>query len=158
MSISPGGRNLLLPLVAASSSWVAFTSHHSSLVTLCLLFCKKLLLRPRLCSSPRGLSLLSFVYCLLDLSGAHLTGTEHVLMLLPNMNDDHQFPMLYNQTKNILSDFTLESLFALLLENPTQYQIQPINYDYAKIGSFSKQFKPGSIAPLVSSYTTVAEA
>ncbi|RRT55852.1 hypothetical protein B296_00023209 [Ensete ventricosum] len=116
MSISPGGRNLLLPLVAASSSWVAFTSHHSSLVTLRLFFCKKLLLRLYLCSSPRVLSLLSFVYCLMDLSGAHLTGTEHVLMMLPNLNDDHQFPTLYNQTRNILSDFTLESLFALLLE------------------------------------------
>ncbi|RRT74205.1 hypothetical protein B296_00032572 [Ensete ventricosum] len=113
-SYFPGGRNLLSPLVVATSSWVVFTSDHSSLVTLCLFFRKKLLLQPCLCSSPRGLSLLSFVYRLLDLSSAHLTGTECVLLLLPNLQDGHQFLALYNQNRNILSDFT--PLSALLLE------------------------------------------
>ncbi|RZS07086.1 hypothetical protein BHM03_00037880 [Ensete ventricosum] len=116
MSFFPGGRNLLSPLVAAASSWVAFTSDHSSLVTLRLFFHKKLLLRPCLCSLPRGLSLLSFVYHLLDLSGAQVIGTKRVLLLLPNLQDGHQFLTLYNQTRNILSDFTLEPLFVLFLE------------------------------------------
>ncbi|RZS19599.1 hypothetical protein BHM03_00052015 [Ensete ventricosum] len=65
---------------------------------------------------PRGLSLLSFVYCLLDPSGAHLTGTECVMLLLPNLQDDHQFSTLYNQTRNRPSDFTLEPLSVLLLD------------------------------------------
>ncbi|RRT60572.1 hypothetical protein B296_00017650 [Ensete ventricosum] len=82
-------QNLLSPLVTVASSWVAFTSDHSSLVTLRLFFCKKLLLRPCLSSSPQGLSLLSFVYRLLDLSSAHLTSTKRVLLLLPNLQDDH---------------------------------------------------------------------
>ncbi|RWW44506.1 hypothetical protein BHE74_00049722 [Ensete ventricosum] len=71
--------------IATASSRVAFTSDHPSLVTLRLFFRKKLLLRPCLCSSPRSLSLLSFVYRLLDPSSAHLIGTERVLLLLPNL-------------------------------------------------------------------------
>ncbi|RRT53317.1 hypothetical protein B296_00049946 [Ensete ventricosum] len=37
-------------------------------------------------------------------------------MLLPNLQDDHQFSALYNQTRNRPSDFTLEPLFVLLLD------------------------------------------
>ncbi|KAJ8511795.1 hypothetical protein OPV22_002229 [Ensete ventricosum] len=83
-----------------------------------LLFsCEKLLLQPYLYSSPRVLSLLSSIYRLPDLSGDHLTSTERVLLLLPNLQGGHQFSTLYNQTRNKLSNFTLDPVYAARLRS-----------------------------------------
>ncbi|RRT53036.1 hypothetical protein B296_00034922 [Ensete ventricosum] len=46
----------------------------------------------------------------------HLTGTKHVL-LLPNLQGGHQFPTLYNQIRNRLSDFTLDPAYVARLRS-----------------------------------------